>query len=126
MIEIETAKTGQPVLKKNGRLLSSAFQPAQEACAWADRQLKDAKPDELILVLGIGSGHHVAELLGRRPEGSVTVVECDAELARRAREIRPEIAAAAVYLRSPAAAYVTGHVMVVDGGLCIATPSLMG
>jgi peroxisomal 2,4-dienoyl-CoA reductase len=37
-----------------------------------------------------------------------------------------EIAAAAVYLRSPAAAYVTGHVLVVDGGHCIATPSLMG
>jgi peroxisomal 2,4-dienoyl-CoA reductase len=37
-----------------------------------------------------------------------------------------EIAAAAVFLRSPAAAYITGHVMVVDGGQCIATPSLMG
>jgi len=37
-----------------------------------------------------------------------------------------EIAAAAVYLRSPAAAYVTGHVMVVDGGHCVSTPSLMG
>lgn len=37
-----------------------------------------------------------------------------------------EIAAAAVYLRSPAAAYVSGHVLVVDGGHCIATPSIMG
>jgi 2,4-dienoyl-CoA reductase [(3E)-enoyl-CoA-producing], peroxisomal len=37
-----------------------------------------------------------------------------------------EIAAAAVYLRSAAAAYVTGHVMVVDGGHCVATPSIMG
>jgi len=37
-----------------------------------------------------------------------------------------EIAAAAVYLRSPAAAYITGHVMVVDGGQCVATPSLLG
>jgi peroxisomal 2,4-dienoyl-CoA reductase len=37
-----------------------------------------------------------------------------------------EIAAAAVYLRSPAAAYVTGHVLVVDGGHCVATPSLLG
>jgi len=35
-----------------------------------------------------------------------------------------EIAAAAVYLRSPAAAYVTGHVLVVDGGHCVATPPL--
>jgi 2,4-dienoyl-CoA reductase [(3E)-enoyl-CoA-producing], peroxisomal len=37
-----------------------------------------------------------------------------------------EIAAAAVFLRSHAAAYVTGHVMVVDGGHCIATPGIMG
>jgi peroxisomal 2,4-dienoyl-CoA reductase len=37
-----------------------------------------------------------------------------------------EIAAAAVYLRSAAAAYITGHVLVVDGGHCIATPSLLG
>ncbi len=35
-----------------------------------------------------------------------------------------EIAAAAVYLRSRAAAYVTGHVLVVDGGQCIAAPPL--
>jgi peroxisomal 2,4-dienoyl-CoA reductase len=37
-----------------------------------------------------------------------------------------EIAAAAVFLRSPAATYITGHVMVVDGGNCIAKPSLLG
>ena len=37
-----------------------------------------------------------------------------------------EIAAAAVYLRSPAAAYVTGHVLVVDGGHCVATPPMLG
>jgi peroxisomal 2,4-dienoyl-CoA reductase len=35
-----------------------------------------------------------------------------------------EIAAAAVFLRSSAARYVTGHIMVVDGGACIATPPL--
>jgi peroxisomal 2,4-dienoyl-CoA reductase len=36
-----------------------------------------------------------------------------------------EIAAAAVYLRSAAAAYVTGHVLVVDGGHCVSTPSFL-
>jgi len=36
-----------------------------------------------------------------------------------------EIAAAAVYLRSPAAAYVTGATLVVDGGHCVAQPSFM-
>jgi len=33
-----------------------------------------------------------------------------------------EIAAAAVYLRSSAAAYVTGAIVVVDGGQCVASP----
>jgi peroxisomal 2,4-dienoyl-CoA reductase len=37
-----------------------------------------------------------------------------------------EIAAAAVFLRSHAAAYVTGHIMVVDGGHCVSTPPLGG
>lgn len=35
-----------------------------------------------------------------------------------------EIAAAAVFLRSRAAGYVTGHTLVVDGGACIASPRL--
>ena len=35
-----------------------------------------------------------------------------------------EIAAAAVFLRSRAATYITGHVLVVDGGHCVATPPL--
>jgi len=35
-----------------------------------------------------------------------------------------EIAAAAVFLRSAAAAYITGHILVVDGGHCVATPPL--
>ena len=35
-----------------------------------------------------------------------------------------EIAAAAVFLRSSAAEYVTGHTLVVDGGHCVAAPAL--
>lgn len=54
------------------------------------------------------------------------------DLAEKARAAIPagrfgaidEIAAAAVFLRSPAAAYVSGHVLVVDGGHCVATPPL--
>jgi peroxisomal 2,4-dienoyl-CoA reductase len=56
------------------------------------------------------------------------------EVAARAAAVIPagrfgaidEIAAAAVFLRSTAAAYVTGHTLVVDGGHSIATPSVAG
>jgi peroxisomal 2,4-dienoyl-CoA reductase len=56
------------------------------------------------------------------------------ELGDRARAAIPagrfgtidEIAAAAVFLRSAAAAYISGHVLVVDGAHSIATPSLLG
>jgi 3-oxoacyl-[acyl-carrier protein] reductase len=36
-----------------------------------------------------------------------------------------EIAAAAVFIRSAAGAYITGHTLVVDGGHCVWTPSFM-
>jgi 2,4-dienoyl-CoA reductase [(3E)-enoyl-CoA-producing], peroxisomal len=36
-----------------------------------------------------------------------------------------EIAAAAVFLRSAAGAYITGHTLVVDGGHCVWTPSFI-
>jgi peroxisomal 2,4-dienoyl-CoA reductase len=56
------------------------------------------------------------------------------ELGDRARAAIPagrfgtidEIAAAAVFLRSAAAAYISGHVLVVDGAHSVATPSLLG
>jgi peroxisomal 2,4-dienoyl-CoA reductase len=48
-----------------------------------------------------------------------------AEIPARRFGASDEIAAAAVFLRSPAAAYITGHVLVVDGGQCIAKPSLL-
>jgi peroxisomal 2,4-dienoyl-CoA reductase len=55
------------------------------------------------------------------------------EAAKRAKAAIPagrfgtieEIAAAAVFLRSPAAAYVTGHTLVVDGGQCVSTPAFI-
>jgi peroxisomal 2,4-dienoyl-CoA reductase len=37
-----------------------------------------------------------------------------------------EIADAAVFLRSPAAAYITGTILVVDGGQCVSIPAFTG
>lgn len=77
-----------------------------------------------IRVCGIAPGP-IAETEGmkRLAPGEVTQKMTAAIPAGRFGAI-DEIAAAAVYLRSPAAAYITGHVLVVDGGHCVATPPL--
>ena len=77
-----------------------------------------------IRVCGIAPGP-VAETEGvrRLAPGELTDKMTAAIPARRFGAI-DEIAAAAVFLRSPAAAYITGHILVVDGGHCVATPPL--
>jgi len=77
-----------------------------------------------IRVCGIAPGP-IAETEGmkRLAPGEVTAKMTAAIPAGRFGAI-DEIAAAAVFLRSPAAAYVSGHTLVVDGGHCIATPPL--
>lgn len=77
-----------------------------------------------IRVCGIAPGP-IAETEGmkRLAPGEIDKKMIAAIPARRFGAI-DEIAAAAVYLRSAAAAYVTGHVLVVDGGHCVATPPL--
>ena len=77
-----------------------------------------------IRVCGIAPGP-IAETEGmkRLAPGDVTAKMAAAIPAGRFGGI-DEIAAAAVFLRSPAAAYITGHALVVDGGHCVATPPL--
>jgi peroxisomal 2,4-dienoyl-CoA reductase len=79
-----------------------------------------------IRVCGIAPGP-IAETEGmkRLAPGEVTDRMMQAIPAGRFGAI-DEIAAAAVFLRSPAAAYITGHTLVVDGGHCIAHPPLGG
>jgi peroxisomal 2,4-dienoyl-CoA reductase len=77
-----------------------------------------------IRVCGIAPGP-IAETEGvrRLAPGEATDKMTAAIPARRFGAI-DEIAAAAVFLRSAAAAYITGHTLVVDGGHCVATPPL--
>lgn len=78
-----------------------------------------------IRVVGIAPGP-IAETEGMRrlaPGGEATAKMTAAIPAQRFGAI-DEIAAAAVFLRSPAAAYITGHILVIDGGHCVATPPL--
>jgi peroxisomal 2,4-dienoyl-CoA reductase len=77
-----------------------------------------------IRVCGIAPGP-IADTEGMRrlAPGEVTDRMMSAIPARRFGLI-DEIAAAAVFLRSPAANYITGHTLVVDGGHSVARPAL--
>jgi len=77
-----------------------------------------------IRVCGIAPGP-IAETEGaRRLAPGAAIDKMSAAIPARRFGAIDEIAAAAVFLRSPAAAYITGHILVVDGGHCVATPPL--
>lgn len=91
MIEVVTARNGKRVLKKDGKLLASAFDPVREATAWAEKIKGGIEEDETVIILGMGSGYHVEELASRCPQQSIFVIEKDAEIAEKALEICPGI-----------------------------------
>lgn len=77
-----------------------------------------------IRVCGLAPGPIAGtEGMKRLAPGELAAKACAVIPAGRFGEI-DEVAAAAVFLRSRAATYISGHVLVVDGGQCVATPGL--
>ncbi len=91
MITTEISRTGHPVLKKNGRLLASSMDPWREARAWAEKALTGVEPNETIFVLGLACGYHVLAIRALAENQPVLVIERDAELARAATELTPDL-----------------------------------
>ena len=79
MIEIVQGDRGIKVLRRDGRLLASRFDPWGEAEAWLARRSAFIGQAKTIFVLGLGSGYHVAVLL-KRSAARVVVIEPDPEL----------------------------------------------
>jgi len=91
IITSEIARSGHPVLKKSGRWLASSFDPVREARQWADAVVSGPGKTDVIIVLGLGCGYHVAELIARRPERSVLTIECDPVVRDHALRFCPEL-----------------------------------
>jgi hypothetical protein len=72
-------------------LLASSVDPTREAATWADQVCKAAGAHDMIIVLGLGCGYHVTELLSRRPRSQVIVIESDQQLCDEAFKISPEL-----------------------------------
>ena len=86
MIEKIQAQNGRDVLRYQGRLLASTFDPEAEARAWVSRRPGFLDHVKAIFILGAGSGYHIAEL-ARQTTARLVVVEHSPELARAVIEI---------------------------------------
>lgn len=91
MLEIDLAKNGHRILRKNGRLLASSVDPIREAQVWADHVCSIIEPHELIIVLGLGCGYHIEELQTRRPQNQLFVIDSDPELLSQVHMICPKV-----------------------------------
>lgn len=92
MIEIARARSGAALLKKNDRFLGSAYDPAREGEAWADRAERQlsAFPGAtqgfapIAMVLGLGSGYGALALARRIGFERVLILEPDVDVVKAA------------------------------------------
>jgi peroxisomal 2,4-dienoyl-CoA reductase len=104
-IHAAAAKAGVDAVTRN---LAVEWGPSKiRACAIAPGPIAETEG-----MRRLSSGEAGAKAMAQIPAGRFGAID--------------EIAAAAVFLRSAAAAFITGHVLVVDGGHCVATPPLGG
>ena len=91
MIEIEVARSGASVLKRDGKFLASTFNPVQEASAWAKKVHAALAPEDAAIIAGVGCGYHVAALKVLRPNCELLAIENDAGVAAEAFKFCPSL-----------------------------------
>lgn len=79
MIEVLDAKEGGKVIRFEGRLLASRFAPVKEAREWLATRMEYLQQVKTVIVLGLGSGQHVAELVNET-QAQIVVIELNAEI----------------------------------------------
>lgn len=79
MIEILDAVEGGKVIRFEGRLLASRFAPVREAREWLASRMDYLKQVKHIVVLGLGSGHHIQQLV-KDTTAQILVIELNSEI----------------------------------------------
>lgn len=81
MLERLTTRSGHITFRFNGVTLSSTVDPLQEALNWVTQHEQQIKSAPHLIVLGIGSGHHIVQLKKAYPQKKIFVIEAHKELA---------------------------------------------
>lgn len=88
MVEvIDSNIPGHKVLRVNGRLLASRFNPVEEARQWLDRRSEFLTQVKTVIVLGLGSGYHLDVIL-KECAARIIVLEQSSEVIEKVNEIR--------------------------------------
>lgn len=80
MLERLTTRSGLITFRYNGVTLSSTFDPLQEAIGWVAQHEAQIKSAPHLIVLGVGSGHHIVQLKKAHPQKKIIVIEAHKEL----------------------------------------------
>ncbi|MEK6774747.1 MAG: hypothetical protein AABY64_12460 [Bdellovibrionota bacterium] len=89
-INTQVSKNGALVVNENEEALCSTYDPLHEASTWVQRI--DIKNIKQALVLGLGAGHHIEELLKQGPDIKLSVLDCRPNLFEIFETHRPLIA----------------------------------
>ncbi|MCB0749566.1 MAG: hypothetical protein KDC90_19060 [Ignavibacteriae bacterium] len=87
MIEFKLSKDGNRIFLWNGRQLCSSYAPIDEAKNWVQKSLPKLFPEKTLIILGLGNGYHVAEVLSQFPEKKIIVINDLPEIVTVASEI---------------------------------------
>lgn len=90
MIEILVGNRNLRVIRRNGRLLASRFDPVQEAENWVRLHSEFLSDVQAVFVLGLGSGYHIKSLMSRT-SAKIVVIEPDRELIEAVSSIHAEL-----------------------------------
>ncbi len=89
-LTVALARDGSPSAMQDGQWIHSAYDPCKEARVWAETHVKDWKPGELGVVLGVGLLYHVEAVAAMTPAGArLAVVVPDLSLLKDAASVRP-------------------------------------
>ncbi len=75
MFEVVSARSGDEVVKLDGRLLSSKYDPKKEASSFVDSLSVDLEKFEYIFLIGASSGYEIRCLLDRHKSLKIVVFE---------------------------------------------------
>ena len=88
-LTVVPSREGTPSATHQGQWVHSAYDPKKEARSWAEQQLKEWKPEEVAVVLGVGLLYHVEALvLSCSPDARMIVVVPDLSVLKDAMSAR--------------------------------------